>query len=104
MWLKLIFTSVLAVFYSIFVCGMYELYDESGTYNYKMEPIHAHILSIVYLMITLCLTVRHIDYMNKLDFQWSKKLSTEQERASIMHAANTSLLLNILPQHVGKYY
>lgn len=76
--------------------------QDSETINHMVKPRVAHILTIIFLTITLHLIDRQTDYMNRLDFQWNEQLVQERKEANTMHQINNILLQNILPVHVGK--
>lgn len=42
------------------------------------------------------------EYLNRLDYQWKRQLTKEQDEAYHTRNANKLLLRNILPEHVGK--
>lgn len=68
-----------------------------------VKPRIAHIMTIIFLTISLHLIDRQTDYMNRLDFQWNEQLVEERKEANTMHKINNILLKNILPVHVGKF-
>jgi adenylate cyclase len=43
-----------------------------------------------------------MEYINRLDFVWKRKLTEEHKEASMTHAVNTILIHNILPMQIGK--
>lgn len=43
-----------------------------------------------------------MEYINRLDFIWKKRLTEEHKEASLTHAVNTVLIHNILPTQIGK--
>lgn len=42
-----------------------------------------------------------MEYINRLDFIWKKRLTEEHKEASLTHAVNTVLIHNILPTQIG---
>nr|CAD7431028.1 unnamed protein product [Timema monikensis] len=81
-----------------------ELFSQGETWNPGMHPMVAHVLSIVFLTVTLHLLDRQTEYMNRLDYKWKRQLSVEQEEGTTTHMVNKMLLENILPVHVAKLY
>lgn len=79
-----------------------EIFQNSETYNYMVKPQAAHIMSLIFLTITLHVIDRQCEYLNKLDYQWNEELREEQKKTNTMHKVNKMLLKNILPIHVGK--
>ncbi|XP_035706917.1 adenylate cyclase type 2 isoform X2 [Folsomia candida] len=45
-----------------------------------------------------------MEYINRLDFVWKRKLTEEHKEASMTHAVNTILIHNILPTQIAKIY
>nr|CAD7455611.1 unnamed protein product [Timema tahoe] len=81
-----------------------ELFSQGETWNPGMHPMVAHVLSIVFLTVTLHLLDRQTEYMNRLDYKWKRQLAVEQEEGTTTHMVNKMLLENILPVHVAKLY
>nr|CAD7589162.1 unnamed protein product [Timema genevievae] len=96
-----------------------ELFSQGETWNPGMHPMVAHVLSIVFLTVTLHLLDRQVsadnlavletntdltEYMNRLDYKWKRQLAVEQEEGTTTHMVNKMLLENILPVHVAKLY
>ncbi|KAG8238818.1 hypothetical protein J437_LFUL010532, partial [Ladona fulva] len=69
-----------------------------------MDPRIAHIMYIVFFSLTMHLMDRQIEYMNRLDYKWKRKLFEEQDEASTTRMVNKMLLQNILPIHVAEIY
>lgn len=122
MWVKFVVASAITAFYctlvweftegfyevpnfanSVFVLTQSDFTQDSQTINYMVKPRIAHIMTIVFLTISLHLIDRQTDYMNRLDFQWNEQLVDERKEANIMHKINNILLKNILPVHVGRF-
>lgn len=78
-------------------------FQGSETFNYGLEPQVAHIMSVVFLTITLHCIDRQTDYMNRLDHLLNLKLKIEQEEANKLQIINKNLLMNVLPKHVGMF-
>lgn len=66
-----------------------------------IQPQTAHLMSLIFLTITLHLIDRQNDYLNKLDYLWNQQLKEEEGKTNVMHNVNKMLLKNILPLHVG---
>lgn len=79
-------------------------FQNSETYNYMIQPQTAHLMSLIFLTITLHLIDRQNDYLNKLDYLWNQQLKEEEGKTNVMHNVNKMLLKNILPLHVGQLY
>ncbi|XP_066250810.1 adenylate cyclase type 2-like [Euwallacea similis] len=106
LWIKFFYALLTTVAYSYcvlyFVTPIY--YKNSETFNPHLSPQVSHVLSVVFLMLTLHLIDRQTDYMNRLDFLWTSKLLEEKRKANEQQAVNTNMLINILPKHVAKIY
>ncbi|XP_028132156.1 adenylyl cyclase X E isoform X2 [Diabrotica virgifera virgifera] len=77
---------------------------DSETFNHLLDPQVAHIMSTVFLIITLHLVDRQTDYMNRLDYLLNRKFKFEQNEANLLQKVNENLLVNILPKHVANLY
>ncbi|XP_066157094.1 adenylate cyclase type 2 isoform X2 [Euwallacea fornicatus] len=105
LWIKFLYALLTTVAYSY--CVLYfvtPIYKSSETFSPHLSPQVSHVLSVVFLMITLHLIDRQTDYMNRLDFLWTSKLLDEKRKANEQQAVNTNMLINILPKHVAKIY
>ncbi|KAJ8943943.1 hypothetical protein NQ314_009607 [Rhamnusium bicolor] len=103
-WIKLLFALITISVYSYFVMNFTNgFWADSETFNHGLTPQAAHILSVVFITLTLHAVDRQTDYMNRLDHLLNEKLKSEQEEANIIQIVNKNLLLNILPKHVGMY-
>lgn len=98
---------------SICVVGFYawnvwlhrdNIFKSSDTWNPQMEPRLAHILTILFLTFSLHLIDRQAEYLSRLDYQWKRQLTKEQDEAFHTRNANKLLLRNILPEHVAEFY
>ncbi|KAF7274387.1 hypothetical protein GWI33_012955 [Rhynchophorus ferrugineus] len=102
-WIKLFYALITTVAYGYcIIYYVHTIYSASETFNPHLSPDIAHILSVVFLLVTLHLIDRQTDYMNRLDFLWTTKLLEEKKKANDQQMINTNMLLNILPKHVGK--
>ncbi|CAG7824595.1 unnamed protein product, partial [Allacma fusca] len=45
-----------------------------------------------------------MEYINRLDFVWKKKLTEQHQEAQLTHEINTILIQNILPLQIAKIY
>ncbi|XP_035736454.1 adenylate cyclase type 2-like isoform X3 [Vespa mandarinia] len=79
-------------------------YIPGETWNPYLEPRVAHILSVVFLTFSLHLIDRQAEYLSRLDYQWKRQLTLEQDEAFHTRNANKLLLRNILPEHVAEFY
>ncbi|XP_018341490.1 PREDICTED: adenylate cyclase type 4-like isoform X3 [Trachymyrmex septentrionalis] len=80
------------------------IFELSDTWNPNMEPRLAHILSVLFLTFSLHLIDRQAEYLSRLDYQWKRQLTKEQDEAFHTRNANKLLLRNILPEHVAEFY
>ncbi|XP_070150500.1 adenylyl cyclase X E [Polyergus mexicanus] len=80
------------------------LFHSSDTWNPYLEPKVAHILTVVFLTFSLHLIDRQAEYLSRLDYQWKRQLTKEQDEAFHTRNANKLLLRNILPEHVAEFY
>ncbi|XP_018372265.1 PREDICTED: adenylate cyclase type 4-like isoform X5 [Trachymyrmex cornetzi] len=80
------------------------IFQLSDTWNPNMEPRLAHILSVLFLTFSLHLIDRQAEYLSRLDYQWKRQLTKEQDEAFHTRNANKLLLRNILPEHVAEFY
>ncbi|XP_024936436.1 adenylate cyclase type 2 isoform X2 [Cephus cinctus] len=103
--LKLIIGCSIVVFYTWNV-WLYRsvVFQSDDTWNPYMEPRMAHILSVAFLTFSLHLIDRQAEYMSRLDYQWKRQLTKEQDEAFHTRNANKLLLRNILPEHVAEFY
>ncbi|KRT84072.1 Adenylate and Guanylate cyclase [Oryctes borbonicus] len=105
LWLKVLVSLVITALYSYFLWSFNEAYYYSSeSLNHSVKGPTAHVVIIIYLLITLHFIDRQTDYMHRLDHQWRTQLNEEQEQAHILHEVNYKLLNNILPVHVSEYY
>ncbi|CAH1164939.1 unnamed protein product [Phyllotreta striolata] len=101
-WLKFLLGALTITLYGYCVLGFSSgYYKESETFNNNLQPQFAHIISTVFLIVTLHLVDRQTDYINRLDYLRNKQINLEQEEAKLLQKVNENLLLNILPKHVG---
>ncbi|XP_015124088.1 adenylyl cyclase X E isoform X2 [Diachasma alloeum] len=80
------------------------LFQSGATWNPHLEPRIAHILNVVFLTFSLHLIDRQAEYLSRLDYQWKRQLTQEQDEAFHTRNANKLLLRNILPEHVADFY
>ncbi|XP_046413493.1 adenylate cyclase type 2 isoform X2 [Neodiprion virginianus] len=80
------------------------LFQSGESWNPQLEPRVAHILSVVFLTFSLHIIDRQAEYLNRLDYQWKRQLTKEQDEAFHTRNANKMLLRNILPEHVAEFY
>ncbi|GJQ87133.1 hypothetical protein Trydic_g23979 [Trypoxylus dichotomus] len=105
LWLKVLVSLVITALYSYFLWNFAEAYyTNSEPLNHSLNGPAAHVVVIIYLLVTLHFIDRQTDYMHRLDHQWRMQLNEEQEQAHILHQVNYKLLNNILPMHVSEYY
>lgn len=103
--LKLLIGIVIVTFYALNVWIYRSNIFQSGeTWNPYLEPRVAHILSVVFLTLSLHLIDRQAEYLSRLDYQWKRQLTQEQDEAFHTRNANKLLLRNILPEHVAEFY
>ncbi|XP_028045225.1 adenylate cyclase type 2 isoform X2 [Monomorium pharaonis] len=80
------------------------IFQYSDTWNPYMNARLAHILTVVFLTFSLHLIDRQAEYLSRLDYQWKRQLTKEQDEAFHTRNANKLLLRNILPEHVAEFY
>ncbi|GAB1865684.1 adenylate cyclase [Camponotus japonicus] len=80
------------------------IFQSSDTWNPCLDPKLAHILTVVFLTFSLHLIDRQAEYLSRLDYQWKRQLTKEQDEAFHTRNANKLLLRNILPEHVAEFY
>ncbi|KAL3284168.1 hypothetical protein HHI36_018335 [Cryptolaemus montrouzieri] len=106
MWVKFVYAVVITALYS--VCVWYfsdDIFKESSeTFNNGIDPKVSHILSVVFLTITLHIIDRQTEYMNRLDFLWNENLNDEQAKIESRYIINKMLLNNVLPEHLAEMY
>ncbi|KAI4481379.1 hypothetical protein M0804_009499 [Polistes exclamans] len=103
--LKLLIGIIVVTFYAWNVWVYRNNIFQSGeTWNPYLEPRVAHILSVVFLTLSLHLIDRQAEYLSRLDYQWKRQLTLEQDEAFHTRNANKLLLRNILPEHVADFY
>ncbi|XP_033224247.1 adenylate cyclase type 2 [Belonocnema kinseyi] len=103
--LKLIIGVSIVVFYSWNIWFHRVLIFKSGeTWSPHLEPGIAHCLSVAFLTFSLHLIDRQAEYLSRLDYQWKRQLTKEQDEAFHTRNANKLLLRNILPEHVAEFY
>ncbi|XP_043498568.1 adenylate cyclase type 2-like isoform X2 [Polistes fuscatus] len=103
--LKLLIGIIVVTFYAWNV-WVYRnnIFQTGETWNPYLEPRVAHILSVVFLTLSLHLIDRQAEYLSRLDYQWKRQLTLEQDEAFHTRNANKLLLRNILPEHVAEFY
>ncbi|XP_051172100.1 adenylate cyclase type 2-like isoform X3 [Leptopilina boulardi] len=103
--LKWLIGVFIVVFYSWNIWYNRALIFKSGeTWNPYLEPELAHCLSVAFLTFSLHLIDRQAEYLSRLDYQWKRQLTKEQDEAFHTRNANKLLLRNILPEHVAEFY
>lgn len=80
------------------------IFQFSDTWNPHMDSRLAHVLTVVFLTFSLHLIDRQAEYLSRLDYQWKRQLTKEQDEAFHTRNANKLLLRNILPEHVAEFY
>ncbi|XP_020296532.1 adenylate cyclase type 2-like isoform X2 [Pseudomyrmex gracilis] len=80
------------------------IFQSSDTWNPHLDSRLAHILCVVFLTFSLHLIDRQAGYLSRLDYQWKRQLTKEQDEAFHTRNANKLLLRNILPEHVAEFY
>lgn len=103
--LKLVIGIAVVAFYSWNVwIHRSNIFQTGDTWNPHLEPRLAHILSVAFLTFSLHLIDRQAEYLSRLDYQWKRQLTKEQDEAFHTRNANKLLLRNILPEHVAEFY
>lgn len=101
--------------YIIFFTLFYQLiYDTNSIINqidknikwnfFGHLPQVGHVYYVSIVTIILHLIDRQIEYILRLDFQWTSKLENERKEAVNLGKINRLLLLNILPEHIVARY
>ncbi|XP_011152703.1 adenylate cyclase type 2 isoform X2 [Harpegnathos saltator] len=80
------------------------IFQSGDTWSPQLDPKVAHVLSVVFLTFSLHLIDRQAGYLSRLDYQWKRQLTKEQDEAFHTRNANKLLLRNILPEHVAEFY
>ncbi|KAK0177619.1 hypothetical protein PV328_001654 [Microctonus aethiopoides] len=80
------------------------IFQTDDTWHPQLEPRLAHILNVTFLTFSLHLIDRQAEYLSRLDYQWKRQLTQEQDEAYHTRNANKLLLRNILPEHVADFY
>ncbi|XP_057341311.1 adenylate cyclase type 2-like isoform X2 [Microplitis mediator] len=80
------------------------IFQTGETWHPYLEPRYAHILNVAFLTFSLHLIDRQAEYLSRLDYQWKRQLTQEQDEAFHTRNANKLLLRNILPEHVADFY
>lgn len=79
--------------------GNYEKWNFLG-----YSPQVGHLYYIFMVAILLHIIDRQIEYILRLDFEWTTKLEAERKEAIMVADINRILLENILPVHVAQRY
>lgn len=102
--------------YIIFFTLFYRLiYDANSMVNlidkkenmwnfFGHSPQISHVYYVIIVTVILHLIDRQIEYILRLDFQWTSKLENEKKEAIHLEKVNRLLLLNILPEHIVVRY
>lgn len=81
------------------------IFQPSDSWNPSLHDARlAHILTVLFLTFSLHLIDRQAEYLSRLDYQWKRQLTKEQDEAFHTRNANKLLLRNILPEHVAEFY
>ncbi|XP_034941992.1 adenylate cyclase type 2-like isoform X2 [Chelonus insularis] len=80
------------------------IFQSGDTWHPDLKPQLAHILNVAFLTFSLHLIDRQAEYLSRLDYQWKRQLTQEQDEAFHTRNANKLLLRNILPEHVADFY
>ncbi|XP_074115513.1 adenylyl cyclase X D isoform X2 [Cotesia typhae] len=80
------------------------IFQTGESWHPHLEPRLAHILNVAFLTFSLHLIDRQAEYLSRLDYQWKRQLTQEQDEAFHTRNANKLLLRNILPEHVADFY
>ncbi|XP_044014942.1 adenylate cyclase type 2-like isoform X3 [Aphidius gifuensis] len=103
--LKLIIGIIIVSFYTWNITNYRSaIFDSGDTWHPQLEPKIAHILNVTFLTFSLHLIDRQAEYLSRLDYQWKRQLTQEQDEAFHTRNANKLLLRNILPEHVADFY
>lgn len=103
--LKFVIGIAVVAFYSWNVwVNRSNIFQTGDTWNPHLERRLTHILSVVFLTFSLHLIDRQAEYLSRLDYQWKRQLTKEQDEAFHTRNANKLLLRNILPEHVAEFY
>ncbi|XP_046390529.1 adenylate cyclase type 7-like isoform X2 [Ischnura elegans] len=81
-----------------------EFFQSGETSNPTLDPRISHTMYIVFFSLSMHVMDRQMEYMNRLDYKWKRKLIKEQDEASTTRMVNKMLLQNILPIHVAELY
>ncbi|XP_071445026.1 adenylate cyclase type 2 [Hetaerina americana] len=103
--LKLSVSCILTSVYSWIVWSKMPAFFQNGeTSNPTLDPRISHIMYVVFFNLSMHVMDRQMEYMNRLDYKWKRKLFEEQDEASTTRMVNKMLLQNILPIHVAEIY
>ncbi|XP_014232958.2 adenylate cyclase type 7 [Trichogramma pretiosum] len=104
--IKLFSGAMIAIFYAcnvwIYRSKLFQIPREA--WNPILGAQLSHTLAIVYLIFSMHLIDRQTEYLNRLDYQWKRRLAQENREAFNVCRANKLLLLNILPNHVAEKF
>lgn len=113
LWLKTalhVVTVLLFVVLSQQPCSVYQLVvtkqdsAQMWTDNNGFDPKIAHAYYVLMVATLLHVIDRQVEYIFRLDFQWTTRLEGEKREAQTMGEINRILLENILPVHVAQRY
>jgi hypothetical protein len=102
-WLKLLvyFCSILTYFVlANNQCSVLNLLDHRGSWHVSQ----GHLWYIIIVGLMLHMIDRQIEYILRLDFQWTIRLEKEKQEAATVARVNKLLLENILPMHVAEKF
>ncbi|CAL8101856.1 unnamed protein product [Orchesella dallaii] len=68
------------------------------------HDVFSHVIYLLGIGAMLHVMDRQMEYINRLDFIWKKRLTEEHKEATLTHAVNTVLIHNILPTQIAKIY
>lgn len=83
-------------------CSVLSILDSQLFWTFLgYSPHFSHLYYVVTSAFMLHMIDRQIEYILRLDFQWTAKLEAEKSEASVVQCTNDILLENILPIHVA---
>lgn len=107
-WLKLlVYVSSILTYFILAndACSILDLLDRKVSWHVNgYSPHEGHLWYILIVGLLLHMIDRQIEYILRLDFQWTIRLEKEKEESATVASVNKLLLENILPMHVAEKF
>lgn len=86
-------------------CSIQDLLDRKVTWKVNgYSPHEGHFWYVLIVGLLLHMIDRQIEYILRLDFQWTSRLEREKQESATVANVNKMLLENILPMHVAEKF